>query len=53
MTNEEWIKSMSTEELALFLCSHADCNMCIAGDDCSFGDNGLYKWLKKEKESAE
>lgn len=54
MTNEEWIKSMSTVELTIFLCSHIKCRVCPAGDDCSLGDNGLYKWLRQEiKEGAE
>ena len=53
MTNEEWIKSMSTEELTRFLCSYTSCGVCRARDDCSLGDNGLYKWLKKEVKGDE
>lgn len=46
MTNFEWIKAMGVGELAKFLCSNMECSKCFASDSCSFGDNGMVKWLK-------
>lgn len=56
MTNEEYIKSMTTEELAIFL-QRIDCSLCPAKTyTCNCSDRYLYclkkirGWLKKEKE---
>ena len=55
MTNFEKLKSMSLEELALFVCENAmDCEDCVGQDYCKRGDgraNGMIKWLKKEVET--
>lgn len=50
MTYEEKIRSMTTEELAKFLCKFLSCDRCPGRDICYLGDgsaNGLQKYLKK------
>ena len=51
MTYEEKIKSMTTEELAKFICKLLSCDRCPGRDICYLGDgnaNGLQTLLKKE-----
>lgn len=49
MTNEEKIKSLSTEELADFICGLAYCNCCPIC--CSGGcEYSWEQWLKSEAE---
>lgn len=53
MTHEEKMKSMTTEELAKFLCKFLSCDRCLGRDICYLGDgnaNGLQTWLKREVE---
>ena len=50
MTNEEKIKSMTTEELAKFICKLLSCDSCPGSDICYRNANGLQAWLKKEVE---
>ena len=52
MTNEEWIKSCNTEQLAKWLqehmdCSNCDCNkdLCYKGYDCC--ELAFLEWLKQ------
>jgi len=51
-TNEEWLKSMNTEQLAEWLFEHADCmrcecnkNICHDGYDCC--KLAFWEWLKE------
>lgn len=47
MTNEERIKSMTTEELSKFLCElNHDCYLCPADYSCYHGHTGMVDWLK-------
>lgn len=56
MTNQEKIRAMSTEELAIFLCKREDCNRCFnsyaQGYKCSQSidicKERYIKWLNKE-----
>ena len=55
MTNLENIKQMSKEELASFLCEYIGaftegCGYCPARKFCSYGHNGMVKWLESEVE---
>lgn len=50
LTNEEWLKSANTEQLAEWLQEHMDCvscgckTLCCQGHDCK---PALIKWLKQ------
>ena len=52
MTRFEWIQNMDESELAEFLCDLmcTDCceERCPARGKCSFGNNGMRKWLESE-----
>ena len=53
MTNEEKMLSMTTEELAKFICKYMVCYKCPGRNYCYLADgnaNGLQTWLKKEVE---
>lgn len=53
MTNEEKMKSMTTEELAKFICEQTFCFKCKGKDYCYLAEgnaNGLQTFLKKEVE---
>lgn len=53
MTNEEKMKSMTTEELAKFICKNIECYECPGKNFCYLAEgnaNGLQTWLKKEVE---
>lgn len=51
MTNADRIRAMSDDELAKWICSimTAECcdQRCPGRDICTFGDNGLIKWMKQ------
>ncbi len=55
MTNEEWLKSLSTEELAEWFLEHMDCIGCPANcekcyryyDACK---ETIFEWLKEKHE---
>lgn len=50
MTNQEWVQSLSTGQLAKFLCSMMDCTeKCIGYQDCHHGHNGMVEWLKASR----
>lgn len=54
MTYEEKIKSMTTEELAKFICKNTECYECPGKNFCYLAEgnaNGLQTWLKKEVEA--
>ena len=66
MTNEEWIKSCNTEQLAEFLIvSIKNCKSCASGigfdevEHCPFGECGCHfkeeviKWLKQPHKENE
>ena len=50
MTNEEWLRSATTEQLAEWLQEHMDCascsckTICRQGHDCKLA---LMEWLKQ------
>ena len=53
MTNAEWLRSLSDDELAEFLCyltygKDGNCEDCIAGRLCKRGCNGMAAWLQEE-----
>lgn len=53
MTNAEWLRSLSDDELAEFLCyltygRDGNCEDCIAGRLCKRGCNGMAAWLQEE-----
>ena len=51
MTNEEMIKTMSTEELAFEIAKIAKCRVCPAGFQCSETQScydNIKKWLMQE-----
>lgn len=58
MTNLEWIKSLSTEEMAEFLVWGIDCNDicteaesgCIYNCKYNIGKQKFIEWLNSEKE---
>lgn len=48
MTNAEWIRSMSNEELATFLEDYNACSRCLRrGNDC-FPVANVEEWLERE-----
>lgn len=52
MTNEEYIKRMTTEELAKWLCKHVDCLGCQVRTGCKAANNEeccerFSAWLKE------
>lgn len=52
MTNGDWVRSMSDEELAQFMCRTFMCqiNNCPGADLCTISDgkaNGMVKWLQQ------
>lgn len=54
MTNAEYIKSLSTEDMAGEMCSWFDegCDDCPGRELCEYGKghaNGLIKWLNEER----
>ena len=56
MNNEEYIKSLNTNQLAKFFYKVCDCSLCPADTfTCKCSDRFLYceknieEWLKKEK----
>lgn len=51
MTNEEKIKSLSTEKLAWFISDIADCRICNHGINCEGKCQAAWEqWLKSEAE---
>lgn len=62
MTNAEWIRSLTDEELAAFLSNmlwaclckistkikEYPCELCIESSYCRAGDKGFPDWLKEE-----
>lgn len=46
MSNFERIKTMDAEQLAKFLCRNMECERCFASEYCSYGANGVLRWLK-------
>jgi len=55
MTNYEYIKSCSKEQLIKFLCDlfHADiCSFCPASKHCFIGHTGFQDWLDDEHEEV-
>lgn len=54
MTNQEKMKRLSREELAIVLCDLVQdisgCECCPYSEDCSTNHNGAYIWLGKEAE---
>lgn len=51
MTNEEKIKSLSTEELAGFIADIADCRICNNPINCDGNCKAAWEqWLKSEVE---
>lgn len=54
MTNFEYVKSMSIDDLGRFLCCLGDfnesqCGMCRVSGRCHFGGNGFVEWLKEDR----
>lgn len=49
-TNAEHIRSMTDEELSIFLCIISSCSSCIAADFCRNGNNGMIEWLQSPVE---
>lgn len=49
-TNREWLESLTDEELGNFLCKHSSCisKKCIGYAECTFGGNGIERWLKEQ-----
>lgn len=57
MTNADRIRSMTDEELSVFLCEHFKCysNSCPGIGLCKTNEgkaNGLLKWLQKQVKEA-
>ena len=52
MTNYEWLKSMSVEELGHELCRISECERCPVSDKCELGKNGYITWLKEENKDG-
>ena len=54
-TNAERIRSMTDEELSVFIAEQAGCEWCIArvGDDCDQCPKAWLDWLKQEAEEGE
>ena len=60
MTNADRIRSMTNEELAMFLCNFRSCNAdeyicegCKAAKYCRAGHTGTIEWLQKPAEETE
>lgn len=51
MTNLEYIRTCSDDELVRVLCDMNECHECVASDYCFTGHNGFIDWLKKERGS--
>ena len=54
MTNAEYIRSMTDEQLSDFFAYIIDCWHCPIYDDCRIEkkcDNALFGWLKQEHKS--
>ena len=51
MTNLEYIRTCSDDELVRVLCEMNQCSECIASDYCFTEHNGFIDWLKKERGS--
>ena len=53
-TNGDYIRRMTDDEMAKFLCniavnpSRGVCELCIAAEHCRAGHNGFLDWLKEE-----
>ena len=53
-TNGDYIRRMTDEEMAKFLCNisvnpgRGMCELCIASSNCRAGHNGFLDWLKEE-----
>lgn len=52
MTNADWIRSLSDEELGIWLCQISTCTYCKFIESCSQGKNGAGQWLKMERKEA-
>lgn len=58
MTNYEFIKQASAEQLTKFLCfvismnenAEDACGECFASNECFIGQNGIGEWLSSEYE---
>ena len=51
MTNGEYLRSLSDEELGKRICDlFGGCNVCLASEHCSVGHNGLVAWAKEESD---
>lgn len=50
MTNLEYIRTCSKEELVRFFCDLSDCSDCVARDHCHTGHNGFIDWLDEDKD---
>lgn len=53
MTRAEYIRSLSDDELAGFLCDFNPdtCETCVAADYCYPHHNGMKDWLKEDAET--
>lgn len=52
MTNADRIRSMTDEELAVFMCKIVDdCTICVGRDTCTYGRKGTIDWLEQEAET--
>lgn len=50
MTNLEYIRTCSKEELVHFLCAMSDCSDCVARDHCWYEHTGFNTWLDEDKD---
>ena len=51
MTNLEYIRTCTKEELAVLLCEmHTYCTLCVANSYCYNGHTGLYEIVEQEGE---
>jgi hypothetical protein len=53
MTNREWVRSMTDQGLAIWLCQISTCTYCEFGEFCSREGSGTGEWLKKEHKERE
>ena len=57
MTNAQKIRSMTDEELGVWICKHAlSCGCCVGVELCRSDDgiaNGAVKWLQQPAEEAD
>ena len=54
MTNLEYIRTCTKEELAVLLCEmHAHCTSCVANRYCEDGHIGFIDWLNEERRTDE